>query len=203
MRYLISTIFLFACCATYGQLILKDSTESKLILGIHPNLLYSSDLVDEQSNKFAKLFSFSPRTYFAYNLYRNFYVGGNFSYEIFLSNFYKKRSFAEIGCFARYTLPYTINRKVLKLMHLHFEVGYNQTNYKHVPYIANTFEYKNIIIEEDFIISKELKHSKVSIPIGITLQVVNHIFIDLDWQKNFYINGSSKSGFMCGVGFNF
>ena len=130
-------------------------------------------------------------------------MGCNFSYEFFTSNFYKKENFIEIGFFSRYIFPYTINKRLLKKTHLYLEVGYNKTNYKVVSYKANTFEYKDIKIEEDFVVSKKMNYSKFSIPIGITFHVAEHIFIDLNWRKVIYIDGASENGFMGGVGFNF
>lgn len=203
MRFLMMLIIALVSFTAKCQIVIKDSTQSKYNMGIYPNIYYYDHILDDQSDEFARIFSCELSPYFSYNLYHNLFVGFNGSYEFFISNFYDKQNIKEIGLFSRYILPYTINKSLFRKMHLYCEVGYYRTNYKAVSYIANTIEYKGIEIEEDFVISKKMNYSKLSIPIGITFHVAEHIFIDLNWRKTIYIDGASRNGFMGGVGFNF
>jgi hypothetical protein len=184
----------------HGQIIKKDTSETKYIIGLYPHLFYMDMLIDDQHGDYARMLSCELEPYAGLNLYRNLYGGINFSYEFFFSNFYKKENFIKAGVFSRYILPFTLDKGLLKRIHLYFEIGYYKTNYKVVSYIANTFEYEGIKIEEDFFTSKGMNHSMVSIPIGITFHVSKGIYFDFNWRKNMYTNGTNENGFSLGLG---
>lgn len=187
---------------SYGQTFKKDSLISKFDIGIYPNIYYVNQLTEINSDEFVNLFSCELRPYFAYNVYNNIFLGCNISYEFIASDFYEKENFRDLGVFVRYIIPYTGNKKLSKKIHLYFECGYYKTNYIMVGETINIFKYKSIDIYEDFRTSNDLAYSKISIPIGLTFNVTNKLYIDLNWQYVKYVDGGTKRGFMCGLGYN-
>ncbi len=185
-----------------GQIIKLDSTHNKLALGLYPNLLFSDIVIDDNPNNRAILFSLETRPYIAYNLYSNIFVGLEFSYEFFYSNYYDKDNFKEFGLSLRYIVPFHIDKKILNRLRLYTGISYCMTNYRMVDDVVNIFEYDSIFIEEDFIISNKIDQQKFYIPIGLKITFWKNVFIDLNWQYVKFNNGTSESGFMCGIGIN-
>jgi len=203
MRSILYIFFTAITLSVSGQSLFKsDTVYNEIFLGFYPNLYFSEILVDENTDEMARLFSLEIKPYFAYNLYKNLYIGCNFSYEIFESNFYEKDNFKELGVFMRYIIPYTIDKKFLRRFHVYTEFSYGKTNYRIVSDAVNIFEYKTIKIEEDFIISKSLNQSKFSFPVGFNFHLSGKFFIDLNWQYVHFVNGTGINGFMAGVGYN-
>jgi opacity protein-like surface antigen len=203
MKSILFFVFISLTISLSGQKPIKhDTTYNKFMLGIYPSFSYSEQLIDDNSEEKANIFILDIRPYFAYNLYKNLYLGCNFSYEFFASNFYEKENFIEAGVFMRYIIPYTLDKRFLKRFHFYTEFGYSKTNYRIVSDILRTVEYKTVKIEEDFIISKSLNQSKFSLPIGFTFHASSKFFIDLNWQYIHFINGTNINGFMCGIGYN-
>jgi hypothetical protein len=203
MRSILYVLFTAITLSLSGQSLFKrDTAYNDIFLGFYPNIYFSEILVDENTDEKARLFSLELKPYIAYNLYKNIYLGCNFSYEFFASNFYEKENFIEAGVFMRYIIPYTLDKRFLKRFHFYTEFGYSKTNYRIVSDILRTVEYKTVKIEEDFIISKSLNQSKFSLPIGFTFHASSKFFIDLNWQYIHFINGTNINGFMCGIGYN-
>ncbi len=198
-------ISLYGQCRTItkGRTIIKDTVYNKLAVGMYPNLLYYDGIIDDNTWEKVNFFSLTLQPYTAYNLYKNLYIGCAFSYEFFSSNFYDKKNFIEVGMFLRYVVPYTINKKFLRRIHIYSAIEYYKTNYRIVPEIVNTIYYKGrIMVEEDYIISNKLDQSKISIPVGLLFTINKYFYIDLNWQNVKYLNGTNIDGFMCGIGIN-
>lgn len=196
-------IVFFMCfqLAASGQFFEKDSLVSKLNVGIYPNMYYTNTIVEENSDEFVNLFSLQLRPYIAYNVCNNLFLGCSSSYEIFVSDFYEKKSFVELGCFIRYVLPYSINKDLIDRFRLYFELGYYKTNYCMFSETINTFTYKSIEIYENFTLSSKLDQAKIVFPIGFTVAITDRFYIDINWQYSKFINGGVETGFMGGVGY--
>lgn len=204
MKHIILSVFLIAgITKSFGDFIKKDSINRKFILGSYQNLVYQEASLENDSKKFGRIFSCSIRPYVAYNVSHNLFVGTQFSYEFFKSNYYQKETFIDVGLFARYIIPYTIQKKVLNRVHFYIEAGYYRTNYKVVDYVVNTFEYKNLRINETFYAGKSLNYSLLTVPVGVNLRGRNHFYFDFNFQNWFFVKGKYMWGFMSGIGFTF
>jgi len=204
MKNIVLSLFLFVgITKSFGEFIKKDTVNRKFILGGYKNFAYSEESLKNDSKKYGRIFSCTIRPYFAYNVSHNFFIGTQFSYEFFKSNYYKKENFIDVGFFTRYIIPYTIQMKVLNRIHFYVEAGYYRTNYKVVNDVVNTFEYKNLRINETFYVGKDLKYSLFTLPVGINLRGRNHFYFDFNFQNWFFVNGKYMWGFMSGIGFTF
>lgn len=203
----IFAFLLFGClyASSFGQVFTKDTIapNTKFSIGFYPVLLYYEEKVDDPNMKFARIFSCECRPYISYRIIQNLYVGGAFSYEFYKSNFYTKDKLIELGVFSRYYVPFIINKRFFKNFRVYGEFAYNKTNYKVVPYVANVVEFKNITIEEDYIIYNSLNQNKITIPIGIEFPITKKLKLDFNWQYSKYIQGTHITGFMSGVSYNF
>lgn len=198
---LTSLIALCIPSCIYSQIFIKDTTSLKYSTGFYNNLLYHNEIIDKQTNEKAKLFSLEVKPYFTYHFNNNIGIGFSFSYEFFSSNYYKKKSLIECGLIARYVMPVTINKSLLKKIHFYVEIGYYKTNYLMCSETVDTFIYKTITINENFIISNKLNKTMVCLPIGMQISIWNGIYFDLRWQYNIYIEGTNINGFTFGVGY--
>jgi hypothetical protein len=140
--------------------------------------------------------------YGAYNLHKNLYVGADFGYEIFYSDFYKKRSFVEIDILARYWIPFTINHRFFKKLRMYVQASYGWSNFIKLSETTRVVEYKSLKIEEDFIIHQGLDFNKYSFPIGFTFRLSRFMYAEMNWQYLKFVNGRGRTGFMGGIGFN-
>ncbi|OQA98963.1 MAG: hypothetical protein BWY22_00622 [Bacteroidetes bacterium ADurb.Bin217] len=203
----IFAFLLFGClyASSFGQVFTKDTIapNTKYSIGFYPSLYYYDWKVENEEFEFARFFSLGFRPAFTYKITHNIFMSTIMHYEFNASNFYTKDSFIEIGIAARYVLPYTINVRALKKLHFYFEAQYHRTNYRLLPYTVKIFEFNDIVIKEDFIISDGLQYNKLVIPLGITVPFTKRLYLDINWQYWHFISGKSFNGFMGGVYYNF
>src|SRR5690606_3028543 len=160
MKLLFYLVLLLNSIQSHSQFFKRDSIDSKFIVGIHPNIYYSDILMSEEPRKFARTFSLSIQPYFAYNIFKNLFVGNTFNYEFFYSNLYKRNEMIHLGLFARYVVPFHIDKKFIKRFHLYSEIQYNLTNYVVVFEPQNVHEIhisdKTFVVSEDVIVGNKL-----------------------------------------------
>jgi hypothetical protein len=173
---LIFTVLALLTNKIQAQFFKTDSIENKLTFSILPNFCYFDKVVDTSTWEMARIFSLEPQSYLAYNLSDNLYAGGAFSYEIFKSNFYHKKSFIATGIFLKYYFPFAINKKLLNHFHFYTSIEYYRTNYRYVSQIVDTIRYKSLTVNQDYIISNKLNQNKIAIPIGFIFRF-KQIFI--------------------------
>lgn len=172
-------------------------------MGILPNISYREYILTENDDRERTIvLSFMPTVYAAYNLHKNVYVGTNFGYEILYSNYYRRRSFVEVGVLARYWVPYTINHRFFRKLRMYIQASYEWTSFKKMPETMNTFNYKTLEIYEDFIVRKGLSFNKYAFPVGLTFRLKRYMYAEMNWQYLKFVNGKGMTGFMAGIGFN-
>ncbi len=203
MKRILLVLFLSLSLGLSAQSFIQhDDVYHKFKVGLHPNIFFTEYLIEELPKENLRILSLELKPYFAYNFYKNLYLGISFSYEFFFSNFYNKESFFELGTLLRYEIPYTINKRFFKRLRLYAEVGYYRTNYKYVENIVRTFTYRSLTVDEDFIIDKQLSQSKWAFPIGLTLYVTSNLYVDFNWQYVLFPKEANLNGFMFGLGYN-
>jgi hypothetical protein len=202
MKYRFTFLTLFSCIFSYGQLIKKDSSHLKFSTGFYNNLFYYNAVADKKTNEKVYIFSYEIKPYLSYYFYKNIGIGALFSYEFYKSNFYNKKKFKEYGFYLDYVFPYKIDRFIFRKVHFYLKPGYFFTNYLKVSETVETVTYKNIIIEEDYIIENRFNYSMVCMPIGLKFNVWEELNINARWQYLIFLTGGNVNGFTLGLSYN-
>ncbi len=200
-QFLIIILLVFKL-SLWGVEIKKD-TLNNFVVGFYPIVFNYSTVVTTTDNHSTGVFEGGIRPYFAYNVYRNIFVGCNFTYDFVSSDFYKRDAIMEVGIFSRYIFPYAINKGFWDRLHPYIELGYSLTNYRMVNGSEkfNYIEKDGVEVYETFILSDKLNQSKISIPVGINFRLYKFVYLDINFQYVNYINGRSDVEPYIGFGF--
>jgi hypothetical protein len=198
----LSLLFCSISSLSLGQILVGDTIYNKVILGVLPNGAYSESILENDGKDRAIIFSITPIVYASYNLHKNLYIGADFGYEIFSSNYYQKRSFVEVDVLARYWIPFTINHRFFKRFRLYVQASYGWSNYIIKSETIRIYTYKTLEIHEDFIIHKDLDFNKYAFPVGLTFKIKRYMYAEMNWQYVKFVNGKGRNGFTAGIGFN-
>lgn len=200
---LINVLLLIIVSAISAQTIKKERIDEKFMLGLYPNMFFYKEAVSDGSEDYARLFSLELQPFIAYNIYNNLFIGAQGSYNYFASNSFNINNIAEIGLSLRYVLPLKIDKALLRSLKFYIEAACYKTNYVQYNEIVNTYDYKGLSIEEDFVIGNKLDQTKLAFPLGIQIKVFKNLHLDVNWQYNKYLVGGHYSSFAGGVSYYF
>lgn len=193
-------LILFFATSSASQIIIKKEECHKFEYGFHTNgmLLDHKDPITFDKSYYIFL---GTELFVGSFPVKNLGIGVIASYSFVKSNFISLPPLYSAGIYARYYIPYKINRKILKNFDFFIETNYNKTNYL---YSINQPIYKtnDFDVSYPFIYNK-LSQTNINIPIGFNYKIIKKLYVEISYQYVMFPKGNNKHSTRVGLNYYF
>jgi hypothetical protein len=177
-KIFLTLTLIFTNYFSFSQFFVKNKIQKTFIAGFHTSG-QGYNYKDPNTNEKIYLSDISIDPYLGYFFNGGFGVGITADFEFIRSNVVPNQTLYGVGLFARYYLPFIMDKKFLNRFLFFGEVMYRRTNY------AVLFSSRN-----EFILSDHLEYNIITFNLGPQIRILKGLYVEITAQYTIFIEGT-------------